>query len=403
MSNGLKACEDCVERIVNKFILEFCNDHNGEIRFLRSIFYDEKDGAETIIKFIRENFKIEIANLAKRAANLSWKLECADKEIEELRELDNELTKAGEELGLEIAGLKSKLAKKDNEIKILKFELSLDNEDDKSVELVDKVVDLQGELAEKDKEIAELKDKYNCPYEKSKCPHTERYTKMIMKLKFDLAEKTEEFETVMKVIAEKDKEIACLKDVDVGEIEKIIDDIFWQHAMHIRDDKDGDKWLIKKIDWNKVVKAIAKSLKPKKTTDEIIEKTFEKLMAMPKEKLKKEFAEYKSGEIAELLLYAWQELNGRDLQPKQDIVGKGVKKGVWKMDNRFWFLIWGKIRDFIGGIGWHVFLWSVGMTKEKYWDTIYKQEKAYKEGRLYRTEKLPKCEQKESEMADKRG
>jgi len=117
MSNELKACEDCAERIVNKFILEFCNDHNGEIRFLRSIFYDEKDGAETIIKFIRENLKIEIANLAKRTANLSWKLECADKENEKLREeLENwKVSFAGADE--ERYKIRKELAEKENQIK----------------------------------------------------------------------------------------------------------------------------------------------------------------------------------------------------------------------------------------------------------------------------------------------
>jgi hypothetical protein len=33
------------------FIKEFCNDHNGPVRFLRSVFYDEQDGAEQIIDF----------------------------------------------------------------------------------------------------------------------------------------------------------------------------------------------------------------------------------------------------------------------------------------------------------------------------------------------------------------
>ena len=43
-----------IEEIKNEFISKFCNDHNGEIRFLRSIFYDEKDGAEEILNFISQ-------------------------------------------------------------------------------------------------------------------------------------------------------------------------------------------------------------------------------------------------------------------------------------------------------------------------------------------------------------
>lgn len=41
------------EELTQRFIHKFCNDHNGEIRFLRSIFYDEKDGAEEIMNFIK--------------------------------------------------------------------------------------------------------------------------------------------------------------------------------------------------------------------------------------------------------------------------------------------------------------------------------------------------------------
>jgi len=40
------------DKILEDFIRKFCNDHNGEIRFLRSVFYDKKDGAEQIIAFL---------------------------------------------------------------------------------------------------------------------------------------------------------------------------------------------------------------------------------------------------------------------------------------------------------------------------------------------------------------
>lgn len=40
------------QQILKKFRERFCNDHNGEIRFLRSVFYDEKDGAEQILSFL---------------------------------------------------------------------------------------------------------------------------------------------------------------------------------------------------------------------------------------------------------------------------------------------------------------------------------------------------------------
>jgi len=40
------------KQVEEEFISKFCNNHNGEIRFLRSIFFDEKDGSEQILKFI---------------------------------------------------------------------------------------------------------------------------------------------------------------------------------------------------------------------------------------------------------------------------------------------------------------------------------------------------------------
>ena len=45
------------KEIETEFIYEFCNDHNGDVRFLRSIFYDEKDGSEQIIVFIKKAIK----------------------------------------------------------------------------------------------------------------------------------------------------------------------------------------------------------------------------------------------------------------------------------------------------------------------------------------------------------
>ena len=44
---------------------EFCNDHGGEIRFLRSIFFDEKDGAEEIMNFIGKLQKSQQADIKK--------------------------------------------------------------------------------------------------------------------------------------------------------------------------------------------------------------------------------------------------------------------------------------------------------------------------------------------------
>lgn len=32
------------------------------------------------------------------------------------------------------------------------------------------------------------------------------------------------------------------------------------------------------------------------------------------------------------------------------------------------------VRSFIVGIAWHVFLWGIKRTEEKYWEEIYQQE-----------------------------
>ena len=37
---------------VKRFESEFCNNHQKPIRFLRSVFYDEQDGAEQIEQFL---------------------------------------------------------------------------------------------------------------------------------------------------------------------------------------------------------------------------------------------------------------------------------------------------------------------------------------------------------------
>jgi hypothetical protein len=33
------------------------------------------------------------------------------------------------------------------------------------------------------------------------------------------------------------------------------------------------------------------------------------------------------------------------------------------------------IKDIIAGIAWKIFLWSTGMTAEKYWTEVYKRER----------------------------
>jgi hypothetical protein len=38
-----------------------------------------------------------------------------------------------------------------------------------------------------------------------------------------------------------------------------------------------------------------------------------------------------------------------------------------------------RIKSLISSIGWHLFIWGLGITKEEYWDRIYEQEKALKQ------------------------
>lgn len=65
--------EQIIEQIMDEFISKFCNNHGGEIRFLRQVFYDEKDGAEQIITFLESSLSkiaeasIEAVKLEKRS------------------------------------------------------------------------------------------------------------------------------------------------------------------------------------------------------------------------------------------------------------------------------------------------------------------------------------------------
>ena len=54
------------DKILAEFVREFCNDHNGEIRFLRGVFYDEKDGAEQIIAFLTSKIAQALAEEGER-------------------------------------------------------------------------------------------------------------------------------------------------------------------------------------------------------------------------------------------------------------------------------------------------------------------------------------------------
>lgn len=40
-----------------------------------------------------------------------------------------------------------------------------------------------------------------------------------------------------------------------------------------------------------------------------------------------------------------------------------------------------QLKLFISGLGWKMFIWGLGMTEEKYFETIYEQEKFYRERR----------------------
>ena len=45
------------------------------------------------------------------------------------------------------------------------------------------------------------------------------------------------------------------------------------------------------------------------------------------------------------------------------------------MNNNWLYSVWCRIKNFIGSIGWRVFLWSEGIREERYWEIIYEQEK----------------------------
>ena len=41
--------------------------------------------------------------------------------------------------------------------------------------------------------------------------------------------------------------------------------------------------------------------------------------------------------------------------------------------------VFDKFREWVNSWAWGLFLWSVNMTQEQYWEEIYKQEKRHKE------------------------
>ena len=39
--------------------------------------------------------------------------------------------------------------------------------------------------------------------------------------------------------------------------------------------------------------------------------------------------------------------------------------------------LWEKLKEGVGGVAFKVFLWTISMTKDEYFDAIYKQEKGW--------------------------
>jgi|GEM_PF-4456958 len=61
-----------------EFEKKFCNNHQKPIRFLRSIFYDEQDGAEQIKDFIRELLKKQKEEMVEKLMDLEYADDCHD-------------------------------------------------------------------------------------------------------------------------------------------------------------------------------------------------------------------------------------------------------------------------------------------------------------------------------------
>ena len=58
-----------------EFINKFCNAHQKPIRFLRRVFYDEQDGAEEIMSFIKDKIEAERKQIAEellKIENEKW-------------------------------------------------------------------------------------------------------------------------------------------------------------------------------------------------------------------------------------------------------------------------------------------------------------------------------------------
>ena len=85
-----------ITKRLEEFIREFCNDHNGKVRFLRGVFYDEKDGAERIMNFLSESIQQAVAeerDRLVREARQTLKKEDSDIVERVIASLDKPVTK----------------------------------------------------------------------------------------------------------------------------------------------------------------------------------------------------------------------------------------------------------------------------------------------------------------------
>jgi len=83
------------QKRLEEFIREFCNDHNGKVRFLRGVFYDEKDGAERIMNFLSESIQQAVAEERARVVGeikntpIYKAHTCSSENADEYRTFDN--------------------------------------------------------------------------------------------------------------------------------------------------------------------------------------------------------------------------------------------------------------------------------------------------------------------------
>ena len=67
-------CEkNALDKEIEAFEKEFCNNHQKPIRFLRSVFYDEQDGAERIEDFLRQSLLSSIREARQDAREMMRK------------------------------------------------------------------------------------------------------------------------------------------------------------------------------------------------------------------------------------------------------------------------------------------------------------------------------------------